>query len=201
MCQSSWQWITVVSCMHRPLFPAPTSLLLADSPGYSQQQVGVAMTTNDLGYSLPLLPSVLPIVVGEHPTLMQMNLFVTVYLGSDSTYVRYWGVLIAVHKEYYCSYNITVIILSFDCSQAFPGSSFWWLAVCPIFAYCKWSKTGAGEGLGMRLIMLLVMYNYLSFSCQNAIINCKFTIYGYIMSKSLDICISRSLKKCFYHQV
>jgi len=47
--------------MHRPLLPAPTSLLLADSPGYSQQQVGVAMTTNDLGYSLPLLPSVLPL--------------------------------------------------------------------------------------------------------------------------------------------
>ena len=76
--------------MHRPLLPAPTSLLLADSPGYSQQQVGGAMATNDLGYSLPLLPSVLPIVVGEH--LMQMNfkpVFVTVYLGSDSTYVRY----------------------------------------------------------------------------------------------------------------
>ena len=79
--------------MHRPLLPALTSLLLADSPGYSQQQVGVAMATNDLGYSLPLLPSMLPlIVVGEHPTLMQMNfksVFVTVYLDSDSTYVRY----------------------------------------------------------------------------------------------------------------
>ena len=49
----------------------------------------------------------------------------------------------------------------------------------------------------MRLIMLLVMYNYLSFSCQNAIINCKFTICGYIMSKCLDICISRSLKNVF----
>ena len=62
--------------------------------------------------------------------------------------------LSTVNASTACAYNTAMFSHNFTaattCSQAVPASSFWSLEA--VFACCKWSKTGDGNFLGIRLI-------------------------------------------------